>query len=157
MISRDLKELRPETRAKVEAWLVECKTLIAQPVIVTCTFRDQSEQDAEWARGRYDLATVNRLRMQVGRPPITEAQNRKVTWTKRSKHTERVAVDFCVGKADPYDTKMDIDKDGIADYTEVGECAKRHGLQWGIFLASGAHADLCHVQDNQKYEKGGTA
>lgn len=153
MICKDLNELLPGTQVKVRAWLQECETIVPQKILITCTYRPQIHQDAEWARGRESLEKVNELRKAAGLPPITEKQNRIVTWTRRSKHTERRAVDFALKMIDPYDTKADIDNDEIPDYREVGECAVRHGLQWGIILKSGAHADLCHVQDNTEYAK----
>ena len=133
MASRDLNDLLPGTRAKIEAWLAECPLVVKQYVFITCTYRSQEEQDAEWAKGRTKPGP-------------------KVTWTRHSKHTERRAVDFALKMPNPWDVKVSIDDDEIPDYTEVGRLAEKHGLQWGIINKYGAHVDLCHLQDNEVYE-----
>ena len=98
-------------------------------VLVTCTYRTQEEQDELWERGR------------------TKPGN-KVTWTRNSKHTERVALDFAIvkdGKA-VWDIKADINENDIADYTEVGKMAEEEGFQWG---GRWKPPDSCHIQWNQ--------
>lgn len=134
MSSRSLSDLLDSTRAKVEAWLAECPTAISQPVFLVCTFRSQAEQDSLWAKGRTTTGP-------------------KVTWTRRSKHTERRAVDFALRQPKPFDLKADYDHDEIPDYTEVGKLAEKYGLQWGIVGPTGKHKDLGHLQDNENYKE----
>lgn len=129
MASRSLGDLLPGTRKKVEAWLDACATEIPEPVFLTCTFRDQAEQDGLWARGRTE-------------------PGRKVTWTRHSKHTERRAVDFALKQPDPWNLKCDVDEDGIPDFFEVGQLAERFGLTWG---GRWRNADYPHVQDDEIY------
>ena len=132
MASKSLDDLLPGTRKKTEAWLAECATAIVQKVFIVCTYRSQEEQDGLWAKGRTEPGP-------------------KVTWTRRSKHTERRAVDFALQMPNPWDLKADIDEDQIPDFTEVGRLAEKHGLQWGIVNRRGQHVDLGHVQDNEIY------
>ncbi len=130
MPSRKLSDLLPHVQSHAYSWLHKCFER-GIDVIVTCTYRSQEEQDELWERGR-------------------SKPGNKVTWTKKSKHTERVALDFTIvkdGKAS-WDVKADFDKDGIADYTEVGQAAEEEGFQWGI-VVKGVHKDLCHIQWNK--------
>jgi len=131
MASRDLNDLLPGTKKKVQAWLDECTITIKQPVFIVCTYRSAAEQYSLWAQGR-------------------SLPGPKVTWTQFSQHTERRAVDFALKMPNPWDLKADYDEDGIFDYTEVGKLAEKHGLQWGI-ISHGEHKDLGHVQDNEVY------
>lgn len=131
MASRDLNDLLPGTKKKVQAWLDACVTEIPEPVFVTCTFRDQAEQSGLWAKGRTE-------------------PGRKVTWARHSKHTERRAVDFALRLPDPWDMKVDTDHDEIPDFLEVGRLAETFGLTWGGRFKS--NADYPHVQDDEIYE-----
>ncbi len=134
MASRSLDDLLPGPRAKVDAWLAECSVEIPQPVFITCTYRSQFEQDYLYAQGR-----------DKDHPgPI-------VTWTRKSKHTERRAVDFALKQPNPWDMKCDVDHDSIPDFIEVGRIAEKHGLQWGVTLKNGQRTDFGHVQDNEVY------
>ncbi|MFA6064076.1 MAG: M15 family metallopeptidase [Gallionella sp.] len=132
MASRDLNELLPGTKAKwiaaKEAW----NATHGNPVFEVCTYRPQADQDGLWAKGRM-------------------LPGPKVTWTRKSKHTEHRAVDFAFKMPGPFDLKADIDADGMPDFMEFGEICKMHGLQWGIIDAKGVHKDLGHVQDNEVY------
>jgi peptidoglycan L-alanyl-D-glutamate endopeptidase CwlK len=131
MASRDLKDLLPGTKKKVQAWLDECAITIKQPVFIVCTYRSQFEQDGEYAKGRTAPGPV-------------------VTWTKHSKHTVRRAVDFALKMPNPWDIKADLDADDNPDYIEVGRLAEKHGLQWGV-MVDGMRRDWGHLQDNEVY------
>lgn len=130
MSSRKLSDLLPHVQPHAYSWLHKCFER-GIDVIVTCTYRTQEEQDELWERGR-------------------SKPGNKVTWTRNSKHTERVAIDFAIvkdGKA-VWDVKADINENDIADYTEVGKVAEEEGFQWGVMI-NGKHTDLCHIQWNQ--------
>lgn len=114
MPSRKISDLCEEMQAKAIAFAA----LMAQsgiPFVFTCTYRSQSEQDELYARGR-------------------TKPGKKVTWTKRSKHTERKAFDICIvdkqGKA-LWDLKVDVNDDEVSDYVQAGELGERIGLVWG--------------------------
>jgi peptidoglycan L-alanyl-D-glutamate endopeptidase CwlK len=133
MPSRDLNDLLPGTRAKVEAWLDACCHPDVLPqVFITCTYRSQEEQDTLYAKGRTE-------------------PGRKVTWTKHSYHTQRRAVDFALKIPDPWDMKVDIDHDKIPDFLEVGALAETFGLTWGGRWDT---PDYPHVQDDEIYMEG---
>lgn len=72
---RDLNELLPEVKKGAELFLEECKKQ-GLNVLVTETYRPQARQDWLYEQGR------------------TRA-GKKVTWTKKSKHTSRRAFDIC--------------------------------------------------------------
>lgn len=84
------------------------------PFIFTCTRRAQEEQDELYARGR-------------------TKPGRKVTRTRRSRHTLGEAFDIAICKdgVPTWDGKVDVDEDGIPDYTEAGQIGEALGLEWG--------------------------
>ena len=129
MSSRKLTDLLPHIQPYAYMWLHKCFEK-GIDVLVTRTYGTQEEQDELWERGR-------------------SKPGNKVTWTRRSKHTERRAIDFTIvkdGKA-MWDVKADINENDIADYTEVGQMAEEAGFQWGITI-NGKRTDLCHIQWN---------
>lgn len=72
---RDLNELLPEVKKGAILFLEECKRQ-GLNILITETYRPQARQDWLYEQGR------------------TRA-GRKVTWTKKSKHTSRRAFDIC--------------------------------------------------------------
>lgn len=131
MSSRKISDLLPHVQPHAYSFLHKCFER-GIDVIITCTYRSQEEQDELWERGR-------------------SKPGEKVTWTKHSKHTERVAMDFAIvknGKAS-WDIKADFNKNDIADYTEVGTLAEEIGWQWGIIIKD-KRSDICHLQWNEK-------
>jgi peptidoglycan L-alanyl-D-glutamate endopeptidase CwlK len=76
--------------------------------ILTCTYRSQEEQVNLYEQGRSKPGHI-------------------VTWTKRSKHTERKAFDIAIIK----DGKITWDS---RDYQKAGEIGMKIGLQWGGFF-----------------------
>jgi len=72
---RDLNELLPEVKKGAELFLEECKRQ-GLNVLITETYRSQERQNYLYEQGRT-------------RP------GKKVTWTKKSKHTSRRAFDIC--------------------------------------------------------------
>lgn len=134
MASRNPDDLLPGTRKKWLAAKGEWNATHPNPVFEVCTYRAQEEQDGLWAKGR-------------------TLPGPQVTWTRKSKHTERRAVDFAFKMPNPFDLKADIDDDSISDFAEFGKLCETHGLQWGIIDKKGVHKDLGHVQDNEKYKE----
>jgi len=96
-----------------------------QRFILTATYRPQVEQDALYAQGRLSLKEVNGFRVLAGLQPITFEQNKKVTWVKKSRHTDREAFDIAM-----------LDKEGKVTwmtiaYKAAGRIGKSVGLVWG--------------------------
>lgn len=69
-----IRELLPRCHWAGESFLNECQRLGIR-LIITSAYRPQSEQDALYAKGR-------------SRPGLV------VTWTRKSRHTERLAIDL---------------------------------------------------------------
>lgn len=103
--SRDISELTPETQAKYFQLKEACDAEGIE-IKAICTYRTQAEQNDLYAKGRT-------------KPGV------KVTWTKRSRHTDREAFDVAVFKPDGT-----INWQGEA-YLRVGDIAKHYGLVWG--------------------------
>lgn len=105
MAIRDLGELDPKFREILEAALTEATEAGLAP-LVTETYRPQSRQDELYAQGRTKPGRI-------------------VTWTRRSKHTLRLAADVCPT------VNGDIDWSRKDLFDAWGEIAERHGLVWG--------------------------
>ena len=133
--SRKITDLTPETQAKYWKFSEEmAKAHI--PYMVTSTFRDQEAQDALWNQGR------------KGRT----AQDKIVTWTRRSRHTQRDAFDIALLlSGEPvWSPKVDIDNDHIPDYLEAGQIGESCGLVWGGRFKDGKgrpRPDSAHFQN----------
>jgi len=124
---------------------------IGLKIAITCTSRTYQEQVMLYAQGRQNLGMVNHLRMNCGYPPITEQENRKVTWTLESKHIihdNRVlseAIDYVIIKDNKvtWDVKADINQDGISDYVQLAQVAANIGLTPGAYFKT---PDYCHIE-----------
>ena len=104
MASRKIEDLTPELQTlyhKFEAGMIEAGI----DFIVTCTYRSQEEQDKLFARGR-------------------TSPGKKVTWTRRSRHTERTAFDIAVIKGGEISWNE-------KDYDKPGRIGEKAGLEWG--------------------------
>lgn len=122
--------------------------------ILTCVGRTGSEQEALFAQGRKPLKEVNQLRKECGMSLLTEKENKnKVTWTMNSKHRldkdgKSHAFDFVIVKPDLktlcWDTKWDMDHDGVPEYLEAARFAKEVGLEAGAFWKG--KEDFPHIQ-----------
>jgi len=120
MSSRKITDLHPNLQPKCRAFLGLCAEA-GIPVMLTCTYRSQAEQDALYAQGR-------------------TTPGRKVTWTRFSRHSNTIngkpaatAFDIAIlsdGKP-TWDLKVDVNKDSIPDYQNVGKIGERLGLEWG--------------------------
>jgi peptidoglycan L-alanyl-D-glutamate endopeptidase CwlK len=115
---RDVSELRPGAREACEAFLKECQAA-GLDVFLTETYRSQERQDELYAQGRTKPGKV-------------------VTWTKRSKHTERCAWDVSF-KSTGYDE--------LGKFYDAGRIADALGIEWG---GNWKTPDRPHFQ----YEKG---
>lgn len=116
-------------------------------IMVTSTARYFKEQVAFYAQNRQPLEEVNKLRALAGMEPITASENKYcVTWTMLSKHLINLddniitndkshAFDFVVLKDDgqvTWDIKVNVNKNDIPDYKEVGLLAESIGLVAGM-------------------------
>lgn len=114
----------PAIVSKILAWLVNCSTRNIG-VRITDGFRTFAEQDILFEKGR---TTAGRI--------VTNARGGK------SRHNYGLAFDFCLyreNKTVSWDRMEDLDKDGIADWEEAVEEAKKLGFEWGGDWSS----DLC--------------
>lgn len=112
-MSRLVKDLVPELQELFRQFAVKMADAKI-PFIVTCTYRSQEEQDILYARGR-------------------TTQGPKVTWTKKSKHTDRTAFDIALlkGAKAHWDVKVSVNGNEVPDYIEAGEIGESVGLVWG--------------------------
>lgn len=118
--SRDLNDLHPKVKERVEQWLKSCKKE-GIDVLVTSTYRDAASQNALYAQGRTKPGKV-----------VTNAK------AGDSFHNWRCAVDFVPivnGKAAWSDTAL---------FTKCGELAEKHGLEWAGRWKR--FRELAHVQ-----------
>lgn len=125
-MSRKIEDLTPEAQA--EYYLFAGKMgEVGIPFMLTCTYRSQAEQDELWGHGRN------------GDP------RPKVTWTRKSKHTDRTAFDIAIlSDGQPcWDVKVSVNKNDIPDYTEAGQIGESIGLVWGGRFKN---ADFPHFQ-----------
>ena len=78
MASRSIEDLTPETQALYQKF-AEAMKAKGINYIVTCTFRSQLEQDQLYEQGRSKPGQI-------------------VTWTRKSRHTDREAFDIAILK-----------------------------------------------------------
>lgn len=133
MPSRDIDKLHPVVARKCRALLTKIveRGLNAK---VTNTLRVQEEQTALYAQGRQPLQEVNQLRAMAHMPPIKAERNRIVTKVRTSVHQFGLGFDIVLtdGLGDiHWDTKVDINEGGGADYLEIGPIGEDLGLLWG--------------------------
>lgn len=127
------------------------------PFVVTCTARTVKEQMALYAQGRNPVLHVNHMRYLAGMLPLSESQNKKVTWTLNSRHlidlddndpdnNKSRAFDIVImrGKMAAWDIKVDVNGDNIPDYQQAGEIGESVGLLWGGRFKS---PDMPHFED----------
>jgi hypothetical protein len=156
MGSRSISDLTPKMRELYAAFdekMREAKI----PYMVTCTSRDVLEQMALYVQGRLPTSEVNNHRVQAGLPMISEAENKKVTWTLNSKHITNHfdedlnndfsrAFDIAILKnGQPvWDIKVSVNGDEIPSYDEAGAIGESVGLKWGGRFSS---PDRPHFED----------
>ncbi len=156
-MSRKIDELTPGMQIKYFKFDAAMKAA-GIPYMITCTSRLVKEQIALYAQGRNTLDYVNTLRQAAGMPFITEKENRKVTWTLKSRHLidlddeniendKSEAFDIAITKDGKpvWDVKVDVDKDSIPDYEEAARIGESVGLIAG---ARFKNKDYPHFQDS---------
>ena len=104
MASRSIEDLTPETQALYQKFAEAMKAKNI-PYIVTCTFRSQLEQDALYEQGRSKPGQI-------------------VTWTRKSRHTDREAFDIAILVNGKISWKP-------GDYLEAVKIGKAVGLDAG--------------------------
>ena len=124
MASKRIEDLDPIARRKFEAWLIDCDRA-GIDVLVYCTYRSGTEQDALYAVGRTVKGEGATKLKPMGRV-VTNAK------AGQSLHQYRVAID-CVplwqGKAmwsgdlpsTPQDDRL---------YEKMAALAAKHGIEW---------------------------
>lgn len=116
--------LHPELKKLCEKFLIECEKKGIK-VIIYSTLRSREEQEALYLQGRASVDIVNLARKKAGLKPITERENKIVTYLKDSPHCYGLAFDFVPivnGKAEWNNEKL---------WSLCGEIAEKLGLDWG--------------------------
>lgn len=111
-----LTGLQPVVRQAAEA-LIEFAYAHGVPIVITQGLRTIAEQNGLYAQGRTKPGQI-----------VTNAKG------GYSYHNFGVAIDFALllpGGGVSWDMKRDGDSDGIADWQEVVDTAKRIGWEWG--------------------------
>ena len=112
-MNRKIEDLTPETQEKY--FLFKKKMAEAGiDYIVTCTLRTKEEQFELYAQGRSKSGKI-------------------VTWTFNSRHLKGTAFDIAImvnGKI-LWNPDLDVDQDGVPEYTEAGLIGESVGLKWG--------------------------
>ncbi len=103
-MGRSASELTPEMQILYAQFETEMFKAGIQ-YILTCTYRSQEEQDRLYALGRTEPGT-------------------KVTWVKKSRHTDREAFDIAILKDGKITWKTE-------DYSDAGRIGEEVGLVWG--------------------------
>jgi peptidoglycan LD-endopeptidase CwlK len=113
MASRRIDDLVPELQTLY--WRFSSAMAAAGiTFMVTCTYRDQAEQDKLYAQGRTAPGPV-------------------VTWVRHSKHQDRKAFDIAIVRdGNPcWDTKVNVNENDIPDYLEAAMIGRAVGLTAG--------------------------
>lgn len=118
MASRLIEDLTPETQELYHKFAAGMKEKGIN-YIVTCTFRSQQEQDQLYSQGRSKPGNI-------------------VTWTRKSRHTDREAFDIAILKNGKITWVTD-------DYKEAGAIGRAVGLTWG--------GDFKTTKDRPHFEK----
>lgn len=118
-MTRTLVGLHPFVKQQAEALLIAANNRLKHhKMIITQGFRSKEEQDKIYAQGRTTPGKI-----------VTNAKG------GHSMHNYGLAIDFALltpdGKKAVWDTYSDFDKDGMPDWSEVVEEAKKLGFVWG--------------------------
>lgn len=131
MASRKITDLHPDLQPLCLAFLGKCAEK-GIPLMITCTFRPQAEQDELYAQGRTKPGKI-------------------VTWVKVSKHSFTIdgvpaskAFDVAVLKdgKPTWDIKVSVNDNDIGDYLEIAEIGRRLGLRAGADFRDFPHFEL---------------
>lgn len=119
---RDIQELSTQAQIACNLFLDECKKA-GLNVCITETYRPQARQNWLYEQGRTRAGNI-------------------VTWTKNSRHTDRMAWDICQNvKGQEYSDS--------AFFSKCGEVAKRLGITWG---GSWSTPDKPHFEINKSWK-----
>lgn len=126
-------------------------------IVFIQTLRTNEEQTALYAQGRKSLEEVNKLRALAKLPLIGQKENSKIVTKAQtaadSFHGYGLAFDIAIidtyGKKIDWDPNVDWDKDGVSDWTEVGQLAEECDLEWGGNWT--AFPDIPHYQDRRGF------
>jgi len=115
----NLNGLNPYVKKKAEQLVKNANARLKNyKMRITEAYRSKAEQDALYAKGRTVPGSI-----------VTNAKG------GQSMHNYGLAIDFALFTADGkkafWDTRVDSDKDGKADWMEVVEEAKKLGFEWG--------------------------
>ncbi|ONI47285.1 hypothetical protein AN644_00210 [Candidatus Epulonipiscium fishelsonii] len=125
--NRDIKSLNPLAQFACEMFLRKCQEDNV-PIFITETYRSQERQDYLYGQGR------------------THSLNKpKVTWTKVSNHTGRMAWDIAVSPPHRLYDKNILSK--------AGDVAKSLGITWG---GTWKVCDTPHFEINSSWELPGS-
>lgn len=144
MGSRDVQDLFPVVRDLCDMFLEACRQR-GLDVIITSTLRSGAEQWAYFVQGRKSLNFVNQARAQAELPPITQRENRIITYKMLSAHEMGLAFDVALRKhgAIVWEIKADVNENHIPDYEEIGAIGEALGLKWGGRFK---HRDYVHFE-----------
>ena len=120
-MSRDLNDLSPVVRPKVDAFLASCKAA-ALDVLVTCTLRTMAEQAALYAVGRTVTGKGQSPALPMGRV-VTRAK------PGQSAHNFGMAVDIVPMVSGKPDWEFDQRFPDPA-WSKVGRLGMLAGLRW---------------------------
>lgn len=125
-MSRKIEDLVPEMQFKAREFAGRMAE-VGIPFMWTCTYRSQQEQDELWGHGR------------------NGDKRPQVTWTRKSKHTQRTAFDIAIlNDGQPcWDLKVSVNENDVGDYYEAGHIGEELGLEWGGRFRK---PDYCHFQ-----------
>jgi len=101
------------------------------PYVILETRRTKEVQEAYYAQGRESLTRINALRSLAGLNPIGESEGKRIiTWTRKSKHIDGLAVDIApvIDRKIPWNV---TDKEQAAAWLELGAIGESFGLDWG--------------------------
>ena len=109
--------------------------------MITCTGRLLAVQKAYYAQGRQPRKVINAMRKKLGLYLLGQAEaKRKITWTMKSKHIIKTPTDksraFDIVIVDKrgrakWDSKCDLNLNGLFDYMELADIGRGLGLRCG--------------------------
>ncbi len=142
-MGRSIDELSPELRTKYSLFDQKMKEK-GISYTVTSTGRSILVQMALYVQGRLPVSEVNNFRTMASLPLIKESENKKVTWTLKSKHITNAldedlnndfsdAFDIAIVKEGKpiWEIKVDVNGDMVPDYEQAGQIGEEVGLKWG--------------------------
>ena len=135
-----IKEISPELQAELSLIYTECCNALTGKAILrfAYVFRSFAEQNLIYSQGRTRPGKI-----------VTNAK------AGQSMHNFRYAIDIVLLKdtngdgtfeTASWETNVDFDGDGKADWMEVVAIFQKYGWQWGLKNAKGQRYDLPHFQ-----------